>query len=363
MKDEALAHRHHPPPAAAPPHLCSGVYLNDGKVVNEPLRWHGPPPNFAAAVNLAGLCRSDLKEAVGGRAVRSDFGHELVLTVLEAPSDTRFRAGDRVVFDPHVPLVRVGGFSSMFFARASSETLSSAFYAIPDRVRDEMAILCEPMACAMHAARTLQRHYLTASRQALNDIRIGFTAAGLAAVLQAKILRIWGAHVQLFNRSAARLEGLRQQRVAEAVDAAVLDDAPSDAFNVVVASGAYSDRDSLRDAIRIVRPEGVVLLFGGTHPGECLSGTDLNIDSIRRDERLEHVTLDGKGVYFAGTHGARPSDFEEAIALLGEQESELCLDSILGDRVNLAELPAYIDDINRGTRHTYSKSVIMTQCS
>jgi cyclitol reductase len=362
MKDEALARRQRFMIEATAPHLCSGVSLNDGKVVNGPLRWHGSPPNFAAAVNLAGLCRSDLKEATGGRAVRSDFAHELVLTVLETPSDTCFRPGDRVVFDPHVPLIRAGGFSKMFFARASANTLSRAFYRIPDAVRDEMAVLCEPMACAMHAARTLQRHYLTTSNGALKNVRIGFTAAGLAAVLQAKILRIRGAHVQLFNRSAARLEGLRRQCVAEAVGASILDDAPSDAFDAVVAAGAYSDGNSMREAIRIVRPKGVVLLFGGTHPGECLSGTKLNIDDVRRGEKLEYMTIDGKSIYIAGTYGALSSDFEEAIALLGQPESELCLESILGDRVNLAELPTYIHDLNRGIRRTFGKSVIVTQC-
>ena len=361
MSAEAFARRRGIDGAARPPHLCSGVYLEEGRVVIGPLRWHGPPPNFAAAVDLAGLCRSDLKEAAGGRAVRSDFAHELALTVLDAPPDTQFRPGDRVIFDPHVPLVRTGGFSSMFFARAAADTLSRAFYRIPDAVPDGMAVLCEPMACAMHAARMLQRHYLATSRDALWNVRIGFTAAGLAAVLQAKILNIWGARVQLFNRSAARLEGLRQQRVAEALDAALLDDVPSDALDVVVVSGAYSDEGSVREAIRIVRPGGLVLLFGGTHPGQCLSDAGLNIDAVRRNESVEHATIDGKGIYIAGTYGALPSDFEEAIALLGRQQSELGLESIFGDRVSLPELPAYMDELNRGLRCTYGKSVVVTR--
>ncbi|MCK1635453.1 medium chain dehydrogenase/reductase family protein [Bradyrhizobium sp. 162] len=339
--------------------ITHGVTLTGGVPSYGPIRWGGPAPEFVARVELAGLCRSDLREALGERAVRSDFGHELILRVLRAPGESSLQVGDRVVYDPHIEIERTSGFAEMLFARGSPEALKKAFLRVPEAMPDEIALFCEPMACAVHAARALQRHYRPSNGQATARA-VAFTAAGLASVLQAKILQAEGVAVTLYNRTWPRIEALRRSAVIETIDSSLLAAAVSDSFDAVVTSGAYSDAASLEVAFRIVRPGGLVLLFGGTHPGECTFGL-LDTDGIRKSERLQSVTISGKVVLVGGTYGATTADFADAIDMLHQSANSLCVRNLLDRRVRLSELPSHIREVNSGQRLSYGKTPVETR--
>ncbi|WFU25478.1 hypothetical protein QA649_04330 [Bradyrhizobium sp. CB1717] len=269
------------------------------------------------------------------------------------------RSGDRVVYDPHIEIERTSGFAETFFARGSSEVLEKAFLRVPEAMPDEIALFCEPMACAVHATRALQRHYKASNGQGAARA-VAFTAAGLASLLQAKILKADGVAVSLYNRTWPRIEALRRSSVVEAIDASLLARAVSDSFDTVVTSGAYSDSASLEVAFRIVRPGGLVLLFGGTHPGERTFGL-LDTDGIRRSERLETVTISGKIVLVGGAYGATTADFVDAMDILHRSAVSLGLRNILDRRIRLSELPSHIRDVNAGLSLSYGKTIVETR--
>ena len=73
-----------------------------------------------------GVCRSDIKEVAGTRAMRRDFGHEVVAVVDELSATDVLPPGAIVGFDPHVPISRTSGFAEYMIASANRASLQSA---------------------------------------------------------------------------------------------------------------------------------------------------------------------------------------------------------------------------------------------
>ena len=84
------------------------------------LRRSPPPcpredPAVLVNIELAGLCRSDLKEVAGVRHGPSQFGHELVGTICESTVPA-LAEGTRVVLDPNVVVNRRTGYPDHMWA-------------------------------------------------------------------------------------------------------------------------------------------------------------------------------------------------------------------------------------------------------
>jgi threonine dehydrogenase-like Zn-dependent dehydrogenase len=341
------------------PLVYDAVSLASGKPVWMQETWGGVAPNFTARVRLAGLCRSDLKEAFGRRDVRSDFGHEMVLEIQSAPVGTSLAPGQRVIFDPHVRLRRSTGFAPVLYAQGDPETLKSAFVSIPEGMLDCVAVFTEPLACAVHAAEQALAHFRTASNgQAPRNV--AFTAAGLSSVLQAIVLRQSGVECDLYNRTPARLAYLRGNTPLNRCGINFPLETPKDSYDIVVVSDALSDEASIQRALRLVRPRGLILLFGGTKTGESSLLLSLPKDALRRSEGFALVTVKDKPIAIGGTHGALRCDFDHAQTLLGTPASQLLFASLVDRSVSVQDLPELLHQLQLGRAVNFLKTLVET---
>lgn len=341
------------------PLIYDAVSLASGKPAWMQETWRGEAPNFAARVRLAGLCRSDLKEAFERRDVRSDFGHEIVLEVHSTPAGAGLAPGQRVIFDPHVQLRRSTGFAPVLFAQGSPDTLKRAFVPVPQGMPDSVAVFTEPLACAVHAAEQALAHFRTASN-GQPPRNVAFTAAGLASVLQAIVLRQSGLECDIYNRTPARPTYLRENTSLNRHGINFPPEAPKDSYDIVVVSDAFSDEASIQRALRVVRPKGLLLLFGGTKTGESSPLLSLPKDALRRSEGVALVTVRGKPLAIGGTHGALRCDFDRAQALLAAPASQPLFASLVGRSVPVRDLPGLMHRMHLGQEVNFLKTLVET---
>lgn len=268
-----------------------------------------PGPGFALLhPRLAGICGSDIALVRGKTSpAQSPFhsfpavlGHEVLADVV-APDDHPLR-GRRVVVDPVVscfvrgeepcPACSAGqtqrcqrrperqglgpgtliGYQAQLPGGFSERMLAheSQLYAVPDAVPDEVAVLSEPFAIALHGV----LHHPPQSGE-----RVLLLGAGTIGLLTLLALRLHGAgevHVVARHphqrRLALELGATRaygREGAAIAVQAAVgaellrpLLGRPvfSDGFDVVY--DCVGSAESLSDALRVTRPGGSVVLVG-----------------------------------------------------------------------------------------------------
>jgi threonine dehydrogenase-like Zn-dependent dehydrogenase len=267
----------------------------------------------AAAVlapEAVGVCRSDLRELTGDRHQRRDFGHEIVARVVAARPDGLLPPGCRVVFDPHPALDRTSGFGELVELYGRPDALSAALVPVDETLDAAVAVQAEPLACAVHCVRRLE----TASRQLglQRDDPVAIVGAGAAGALIAAVLLAGGVPAQVTNRGSARVEFLRRRGFLPAPSLAAIPDGRR--FPRVVLATAAASPEALGRAVRLVEPNGLLMLFAGTRPGTGLGGIDL--DPVRRRQQLVPIRADGSGFYVAGTHGAVTDDFRKALTLL-----------------------------------------------
>ncbi|MFB9903403.1 alcohol dehydrogenase catalytic domain-containing protein [Allokutzneria oryzae] len=299
----------------------------------EPLRPNGEHA-VRVRVELAGLCRSDLKEVVGNRHGVSQFGHELV-AVVEESSLGDLPPGTRVSLDPNVPLERGTGFATTMWAAGPADRLRAAFPVVPTDVDARRLVFTEPLACAQHCLGAAARHI----GEDLAGLRIGVLGAGTAGALIAGLAHALGAEVTLGNRSQDRSEFLRSRAVLDA-PVGPLAEMPTDGFDVAIVATSFVLPEVLREALRTVVPGGLVLLYGGTAPGDALPGLDCDLDTVRRGELLVTTEWDGKPVRVGGSYGTVQDDFGAAVRALVELDpATLPVERMITDEIPLEALP------------------------
>jgi threonine dehydrogenase-like Zn-dependent dehydrogenase len=274
-----------------------------------------------------GVCRSDLKEITGVRGGPSQFGHELVGVV----EDGVLPVGTRVCLDPNVPVHRGSGFAREIWVSGAPEDLAKALPRAPEGISARTLVFAEPTACAAHCVTMASRH---AGAQPRSVTVLG---AGVAGVLIAGLAGFAGARVALHNRGRDRLDFLARRGVLpDALGRAV----PRDSQDVVVVATSFVFPDLLRDALGLVRPGGVVMLYGGTKAGDRLPDLDCDLDAVRRGESAWPAVWHGKPVVVGGSYGTGPMDFPRAMAALS---NGLVVEPLVTGEVALADLPAELD--------------------
>ncbi|CCH32526.1 Zn-dependent alcohol dehydrogenase [Actinosynnema sp. NPDC047251] len=314
---------------------------DDGRVVLGEARVAEPSGTSAKAViapRRVGVCRSDLRELRSDRHLRRDFGHEIVAEVVGGTDGLGLVAGQRVVFDPHPPLhARTSGYGELVELEGAPEAVRGALVPVPDTVPEDRAVFAEPLACACHCVRRLE--------DAGGDRRsaVAVVGAGMAGTLIAAVLHADGVPVSLVNRGAARLDFLRAHHV---LPEDVLAPAAGRRFDRVVLATASASPEALDAALAMVRPGGVLLLFAGTRPGVELAGVDL--DDLRRRERVERSSVAGVPLVLAGTHGALRADFDRALGLLAATgpgwTAGAAVERLTTRRMSLAEAASALPD-------------------
>ena len=302
-------------------------------VRSEPVRPNGEHA-VRVRVELAGLCRSDLKEVAGNRHGVSQFGHELVGVVEESTVDGLV-PGDRVTLDPNVPLERGTGFATTMWAAGPADRLRAALPVVPGDVDARRLVFTEPLACAQHCLGAAARHI----REDLAGQRVGVLGAGTAGALIAGLAHALGAEVTLGNRSQDRTDFLRERAVLDA-PVGPLGGMPSDGMDIAVVATSFVLPEVLREALRTVVPGGLVLLYGGTAPGDALPGLDCDLDSVRRGELVTTASWDGKPVRVGGSYGTVQADFGAAVRALVELDPvTLPVERMITEEIPLTALP------------------------
>ncbi|GAA2690472.1 MULTISPECIES: alcohol dehydrogenase catalytic domain-containing protein [Actinosynnema] len=289
-------------------------------------------------VELMGVCRSDLKEVAGTRGGPGQFGHELVGRVVESDVPG-LRAGTRVCLDPNRPVTRGSGFADRLRVRGDAEEVRLALPVVPEGVPARRLVFAEPAACAAHCLGAVRRHLGT--EVAGRSVHV--LGAGIAGVLIAALAERAGARVALRNRSADRLGFLRERGVLlSAVDGAGDPERP----DAVVVAASFVVDELLVEALDLVRPGGLVLLYGGTRAGQRLAGLDVDLDAVRRGELRVEARWRGSPVVVGGSYGTAPQDFATAVEAVADER--LGVERLVTRVVRLAELPDVLRELVSG---------------
>jgi len=303
-----------------------------------------------------GVCRSDIKEVAGTRAMRRDFGHEVVAVVDELSATDVLPPGAIVGFDPHVPISRTSGFAEYMIASANRASLQSAFPILPASMNLDRAVFVEPLACAHHSVERLSDHLRCFGTEDLSGLPVAIIGAGTAGVLQALILKARCAEIKLVNRSEARLSMLARASVLPRHNLMLLQACRTGMFDAVVISTSFVFPEILEQSLRLLRLGGIALIFGGTNPGQQYLAIDL--DRLRRTEALARVVVAGGTRWLGGTYGATGDDVAAAIGLLTAGGRSLPVEKLITSRAKLAELPAQLARLASETSSYVGKMVV-----
>ena len=296
------------------------VYLENGRVEvrNEPRPQR--PEGFALIRLLCGgICNTDLELQRGYYGFAGTPGHEFVGEVVEADSPAWI--GQRVVGEinlacgacdwcrrglgRHCPHRTVLGIVRHPGAFAEYLTLPERnLHALPEGFATERAVFAEPVAAACEI---LEQVALPCSAQ------VAVLGDGKLGLLIALVLNAYGYRVHQFGRHPQKLRIASQAGVATEVSGGTL---PEAAYDWVV--DATGSAEGLREAVRMVRPRGTVILKSTMHG---LVGVDT------APVIVNEITL----------VGSRCGRFEPALDLLGR--GLIPVEAMIAERLPLAETP------------------------
>lgn len=286
-----------------------------------------------ASVIVAGICRSDIKELSGSRFGLRTFGHEFVARVdrIEGSDSATFplKTGERFILDPHVPIQRTSGFASHVVLEGPGDLLAEAMRPVPAEIAADRMVFSEPLACALHCI----ERALDGTRSLRTAAVIG---AGLFGILISVALQRRGLEVTVANRTMARLWKLEQLSIWN-LNISRVDQLPADVFDLVIDATAQLDPHMVQLGLRAVTPGGRYHIFAGTAPGDMLAG-GVDLDDLRRQERVRQIEHNGKPVRLSGSHGAVTEDFDRAINELSRPDNPLLAEYLISGRVDLREL-------------------------
>ena len=243
-----------------------------------------PPPDgrdeAIIALNLAGVCATDLELVKGYMGFEGVLGHEWVGVVEAAPDPAWI--GRRVVGDINAPcghcptchagrpthcpsrtVLGIQGRDGAFSERFSLPL--SNLHRVPDEVPDDSAVFVEPLAAALQI---LEQVHVAPSD------RVVVLGAGRLGQLCARVLALSGADVAAVSRNAARLDLL-----PPAIHRIGLEEAQSVAGADVVVD-CTGNPAGLALATSLVRPRGTLVLKTTTHDLGDASPVPWVIDEI-----------------------------------------------------------------------------------
>jgi len=233
-------------------------------------------------VVLSGICNTDLEIARGYAGFKGTIGHEFVGIVEASPND--LFVGQRVVGEINVgcgqcDLCRAGdprhcaartvlGIVGRDGAHAEFLKLPFENLAlVPERVADEHAVFCEPLAAACGILERVPLH---------GSERVAVIGDGKLGLLCAQVLALTGAHVSLIGKHAQKL------RIAErrGIETALVKQAGKrkGEFDVVVEASGSPKGFEL--ALNLLRPQGVLVLKSTFHGALELESARLVVDEI-----------------------------------------------------------------------------------
>ncbi|MFA4873082.1 MAG: alcohol dehydrogenase catalytic domain-containing protein [Patescibacteria group bacterium] len=340
------------------PKIYQVVELSSGKAVLKtrkvPTHIRENPRIIVVRPHMVGICRSDVKELLNVRTVRHDFGHEIAGTVAWAGNATGFHRNERVIYDPHVPLKRTSGFGTLILAEGHKDELKTAFLRADPIIPSERLVFCEPLACAHHCVVNLMR---AVRRDNLSRMRIAIIGAGNAGALIGLTIKYYGGTPTLFNRTHDRLTFLAHRGLYARTELKTLRSNANGEFDAVIPATTFLYTPVVAASMRLVKPGGTVLLFGGTKKGDMIPDTAIDIDGIRRGELEKTIQWRDKKIKVAGTHGANTPDLLRSMQFLRDRADLFALEKMITATISLSDLP---ETLTRYAREGFMGKTVVT---
>lgn len=303
-----------------------------------------------ARISVALTCGTDVKTYERGHAriqLPAPLGHEWAGRVVSVGEGvTSFRPGDRIVATPTAPcgdcafcvagrenlclhLFEATAFGAYGeFIAVPRHIVNRNAFRIPDDVPDERAALLEPLACVVHGASRLEL---------AGDRTVFILGDGPIALLFVQLARRRGAgQIVLSGRHPVRLEAARYMGADVVVNDRETDvegalRAITDGLGAETVVECVGRPEAWREASRLARRGGEVLLFGG-----CEAGVSVSFSA----ERLHYDELTLKG----GFHYT-PASVRSAWDLI--RGGTLNLEPLVTDALPLARLPEALERVRR----------------
>jgi threonine dehydrogenase-like Zn-dependent dehydrogenase len=270
------------------PATMTGLLWQDSALTLSPIV---PTPTLAPnealiAVDMAGICNTDLELIKGYMGFEGVLGHEFVGRVVQCPSNPEL-IGQRVCVDinaacdkaltmahcdtcghpHHCPSRTVigivnhsGGFAH--FVKAPVRNL----YPVPESVTNQQAVFCEPLAAAFEILEQVIIKPQT-SVVVLGDGKLG--------LLIAMVLRLASENVLLAGRHPDKLALVEDLGIQTTLSQALTETKSADV--VVEATGSPS---GLAQAMALTKPRGTIVLKSTVAIGDSLNLAPIVVDEL-----------------------------------------------------------------------------------
>jgi L-iditol 2-dehydrogenase len=252
-----------------------------------------------------GICGSDIG-VYKGKLPHASYpvrpGHELLGTIIEAGKDAKYEVGTKVVVQPnsycgecdlcikgktnicrHKQSLGVnidGGFSEEFI-------ISSKYVLpIPAAMRDERAVLVEPLAVIVHAFKKVT---------ITNKTSVAIIGCGTEGMLAIALASYLGAKITAIDISQEKLDKVKS---FGEIRTAHPEEIGNEEFEIVIEAAGV--KQSVEQAMQIVSPGGSIVLVG------LAPEANFHVVRLVRNE----VTVYGSIIYNF------PEDFEQTLAYL-----------------------------------------------
>lgn len=283
------------------------------------------PGEAVVRIVAATTCGTDVKVFRRGGHPRMltapcAFGHEMSGTISAVGPDTgQWREGDEVILANSASCGDCaackrgqenlcldleylnGAFAELILV--PSRFVRRSLYRKPPHLSFESAALAEPLACVVHGREKCDLR---------GPSRIGVLGAGPIGLLFVQLLAREGHDVVAFDPNPNRLEVARSMGASAGIVvsriASEAEPQTSEVGALDLVVEATGSPEAWTTAMRLVRPGGEVLLFGG-----CAAGTQVPLDT----HWLHYSEIGVKGAYHH-----RPPTFEYAIELLADRTIE-----------------------------------------
>lgn len=217
-----------------------------------------------------GLCGSDIvkfREHISKDG--TVLGHEIVAEIVEINSDTKFKAGEKIVTSHHIPCgtcdycrhgnvsmckhfkstnILPGGFSEYVYL--SEEHLQNVAHPMPENLSEIEASFYEPLGCCVRAVKRAKL---------MDGSKVLVVGLGSIGILMSQALKAYGINVMGCDLIQDRIERLQNLGI-DAVDSRDLEQA--ELFDAVfMTSGADKAIDV---ALKTIKSGGTILVFSST---------------------------------------------------------------------------------------------------
>ncbi|WP_320198582.1 medium chain dehydrogenase/reductase family protein [Agrobacterium sp. rho-13.3] len=308
-----------------------------------------------------GICRADIKEIVGSRDIPTDrgplFGHEFVGSVAFAGTRTGFQDGELVTFNPNIVPTRTTGFAEYVFVHGSEEQLAQAIVRVPEPAILDNIWMPEPFACVVHA---VQKLFEIANLTSLEGKKVGIIGAGCSGVMFAMYAKHLGASVIVLNRGEMRRNFARARGLLAKSEVFALTEfeAHRNSCDVVIVVPTIITPTLLENAADMGVNGAIVHIYGGTRQGDLFPSTQLDIDTVRRNEHIQSVDYQGKKLRVSGAYGCFKEDYEESFRLHKQYPDRFPLEKIVSKHITFDEISALMMGVAAKTEDYPGKVIL-----